>query len=62
VHKLCIATGDKNVSRFLVSFQMKLNAMHRLRHLTDGTLGFMQRNDTALNKLKEKIETKANAQ
>ena len=38
VHRLCVATGDKNVSRFFVSFQTKLNAMQRLRHLTGRTL------------------------
>ena len=38
VHRLCRATGDMNVSRFFVYFQMKLNAMQRLRHHTGGTL------------------------
>jgi hypothetical protein len=41
MHRLCRATEDKNEVCFFVYFQIKLNAMQRLRHHTSGTLGLM---------------------
>ena len=56
MHRLCFPTGDMNVRGKFVYCQTKLSAMHRLRHLTAGTLAPIKQKRRKFTNLTQQIE------